>query len=199
MSTTGIDKVVLQLTSLNKLDIEVDKKRIEQLVIPDNLRNFVVQPDLSVQHVSMENLNQITTPSVWPSSASSDHPAKKLWKEFLSSPGLELEDIFCKLLLLDLYCKTNNIELLVFQGYRLPWSSHQTARLGSIIKNLDRSFYDDYRASHCYQKHDFTDNNTVPCFEYQVLIADTVGRHLHMDSATREKMSNIKSKYVNES
>jgi hypothetical protein len=80
MSNTDITHVVIQLTSIGKLDVETNPDRIAELVESDQLRNF-------------------TFNGIWPSSHSTNHPAKQLWKTWLSSPGLELQDIFCKLVL----------------------------------------------------------------------------------------------------
>ena len=92
------DFVLIQLTSIGKLDVTVNQERIAELVETDSLRNF-------------------TWNGIWPSSHSDDHVSKKLYNHWLVSPELEVEDIFCKLLLLNKLYKN----IFVLQAYDIPW------------------------------------------------------------------------------
>ena len=112
-----IKTAIVQLTCIGKLDVEVDTDRINELVKPDSLRNFVYR-------------------GIWPSSASLDHPAKQLWYRWLYSPGLELEEVFCKLVLLKSWCQTNGVELTVVQGYKLDWTVKHYNQLKKILLNM---------------------------------------------------------------
>lgn len=154
------DKVIVQLTAVGKLDVEVDDERINELVIPDTIRNF-------------------TFNGVWPSSASEEHPSKKLWAKWLFSPGLEVEDLFCKLVLLKNFCDTKNIQLFVFQGYPIPWSETQRNYLQDIIIDIDDWLYKAYPESEHYQFHDHT--NSVPCLSYQIVLARQIAQKCNID------------------
>lgn len=151
----SVDHVVLQLTSIGKLDVEVDALRKLELVDKDSIRNFVVN-------------------GVWPSSHSAEHESKRLYNQWLFSPGLETEDLFCKLLLLSDWCCTHGIPLTVLQAYDIPWTDSQRVALDTIIVNPADPLSDQYRRSVYYQHHDYTDQNTVPCVHYQIELAATV-------------------------
>jgi len=148
------DSVIIQLTSLGKLDVEVDPERVEQLVRPDTIRNFTHQ-------------------GVWPSSASLEHPSKQLWNQWLFSPSLEIEELVCKLLLIDNYCQQHHIRLQVYQGYDIPWSDTNRSTVGHIV-NTDKNLYDAYPDSEYYQYHDHS--NTVPCLLYQFELAEQIAQ-----------------------
>jgi hypothetical protein len=152
---TEIKVAIVQLTAIGKLDVEVDADRIGELVKPDSLRNFV-------HH------------GIWPSSASLDHAAKQLWNRWLYSPGLELEDIFCKLILLKSWCQTNGVELTVVQGYALKWETKQVDRLKDIITDIYLSISEEYENSPEYALR--TDDIGVPCLPYQLVIANYIAR-----------------------
>jgi hypothetical protein len=149
---SDIDHVVIQLTGLGKLDVEVNDERLAELVETDTVRNFTIK-------------------GVWPSSASQDHPAKQLWTKWLFSPGLELQDLTNKLVLLDHWCRSRNISLTVFQGYNLPWTQNQKLLLSSIVDTETEPAVPVYKKSHFYQWHDHVGQNTVPCLEYQFELA----------------------------
>lgn len=142
---------IIQITSLGKLDVEINDERFETLVKTDSLRNFTID-------------------GVWPSSVSRDHESKKLYYKWLQSPGLELDDLYVKLLLLNHWCETNNVTLLVIQAYTLPWTEEQKNNLG-FVKYIDSSLNDQYVNSEFYNLHDFSDSNGVPCVKYQIEIA----------------------------
>lgn len=149
---SSYDTAIIQLTSLGKLDVEVDSNRIAELVNTDSVRNF-------------------THKGVWPSSASDDHVSKKLYYQWLFSPNLEIEDIVCKLLLLSILCKQKNIKLYVYQGYNILWSAEQKKLLDDVITD-STSLYDEYLNSVHYQFHD--DTNTVPNMSYQFSLAKMI-------------------------
>jgi hypothetical protein len=171
-----INTVIVQLTSLGKLDVDISEypERKIELVDADSLRNFVID-------------------GVWPSSASTEHASKQHWNKWLASPRLEKEDIFCKLILLSEYCKHNNIKLYVFQGYEIYWTVAQYTTLKNIIVNIDYNLYQNYTNSEYYQLHDYSDQNSVPCVAYQCLIAETIANILEIDCTN--KLARIKSKY----
>ena len=148
------DCVIIQLTSLGKLDVEVDPERIKELVEPDTVRNFTYQ-------------------NIWPSSASLEHTSKQLWRQWLSSPGLEMEDLVCKLLLLDAYCRSRRIQLQVYQGYSIPWSDTPRFMIADIVRT-NTNLYDAYPKSDYYQYHDHS--NSVPCLLYQFELAEQIAR-----------------------
>ena len=172
-TATNIDMVIIQLSGLEKLDVEVDHLRIQSLVVPDDVRNFVIQDDQSVTKG-----NDISEGGTWPSSGSQQHESKQLWRKWLFSPKLELENIICKLLLLSDYCNQRQIKLYVFHGYALPWTEEQKLQLKNIIVNLNDDFYTDYQQSPYYKLHDFTYDNSVPCLPYMVKLATKISEFL---------------------
>jgi hypothetical protein len=140
---------VIQLTALGKLDVEVDETRTLSLVNADTVRNF-------------------TYKGVWPSSQSQEHLSKKLYMEYLYSPGLEVEDLYCKLVLLENWCNTHNVKLTVLQAYSIPWET----KPASIVN--DSALYQQYRESEYYQFHDAS--NSVPCIQYQFTVATMMSK-----------------------
>lgn len=151
-----ISTVIIQLTSLCKLDVSVDQLRQKELVETDPLRNFVID-------------------GVWPSSSSEHHPAKKAYNQWLVSPDLELQSILVKLLLLDYYCQQNQIDLYVFQGYPLSWTKDQQKILGDIL-DINYNAHDHYHASDHYQYHDHQDHNTIPNIAFQMELAEKISK-----------------------
>ena len=148
----SINQVILQLTSTGKLDVEVDLHRQTELVETDSLRNF-------------------TFKGVWPSSYSVDHKSKRLYNQWLVSPGLEAQDVFCKIMLLRDWCQSRNIEFTVLQAYDMPWTESQRSVLSAIIQNISDPLYDQYERSEFYQCHDHANQNSVPCKQYQIDLA----------------------------
>lgn len=184
-----VKTAVIQLTSLGKLDVYVDQKRIDQLVVKDPLRNFIIDENFEVK-----TLGQINTSGIWPSSGSNHHESKKQWYEWLVSPFLEKEDIYCKLILLNDYCQQRDIKLHVYQGYNINWNSQQIIELQSIIKNINSSFWSEYSQSLHYLKHD--DNQTaVPGMGYQIEIAQIIATNL--PQIIQDKLVKFKSAYDN--
>lgn len=148
----SINQVILQLTSIGKLDVEVTTQRQTELVDPDSLRNF-------------------TFKGIWPSSHSIDHQSKRLYNQWLASPGLETQDVFCKIVLLQDWCHSRRIKFTVFQGYGISWTDQQKIVLNSLISNINDPLYDQYRRSKFYEHHDYQGQNTVPCRQYQIELA----------------------------
>ena len=148
----SINQVILQLTSTGKLDVEVDAQRQTELVESDSLRNFTFQ-------------------GIWPSSYSVDHKSKRLYNQWLASPGLEAQDVFCKIMLLQDWCQSRSIEFTVLQAYDMPWTETQRSVLSSIISHMSDPLYDQYERSEHYQHHDHQGQNTVPCKQYQIDLA----------------------------
>jgi hypothetical protein len=155
LETKDVTSVIIQLTSVGKLDVEVGNERQAVLVDTDSLRNFTID-------------------NVWPSSHSTDHKSKKLYNQWLSSPGLETEDIFCKLMLINNWCAIHQIELFVLQAYVIPWTNMQFNQLKNIVVNLGDPLNLQYINSSQYACHDFLNQNTVPCLLYQIELAKYV-------------------------
>jgi hypothetical protein len=152
------DEVVVQLTSLGKLDVEVDLARELALVKSDSLRNFTIN-------------------GVWPSSHSKEHVSKSLYYEYLSSPNLEMEDLFCKLIMLANWCKTHGQRLTILQAYPIPWTDQQQAQL-EIFNSTP--LYQEYTESDWYKFHDFEHSNAVPNIHYQLDLAKTLATYLEL-------------------
>lgn len=171
---SSITHAVIQLTALGKLDVEVDQARLIELVEPDSLRNFTIQ-------------------GVWPSSASEEHESKQLWAKWLSSPGLELQSMCGKLVLLDHWCSTHNIKLTVFQGYELPWKQDQLSQLCNIFDTGTVSAVSEYQLSDFYQWHDHDNQNTVPCLEFQFALAQKISQQI--DSVLHGQVSRAQQQY----
>jgi hypothetical protein len=152
LADTTITSAIIQLTSIGKLDIEINSERQIELVDNDSLRNFTVN-------------------GIWPSSYSVDHPAKELWTKWLHSPCLEIQELFCKIMLLSNWCESHDIKLLIVQGYDIAWTSMQLDYLKDKIHNLSSPIYTTYTNSTYYQQHDHQQQNTIPCLEYQFQIA----------------------------
>jgi hypothetical protein len=185
---TGIDTAFVQLADLGKLDVEVDIDRINNLVKPDPLRNFVIDRDLQVLSDS-----QIGDWGIWPSSCSDCHESKKQWQKWLFSPALEKEDLYCKLVLLENFCKERNIKLCVYHGFYIDWNSEQRAGLQHMIRNIDDCITSAYQKSPHYQNHDHHHQNLIPCLGYQLELAQTIGKELPMD--LQQKLLKFKLAY----
>lgn len=161
LSTPDIDTVVLQLTYLNKLDVEINsQERFQTLVEPDTIRNFVWK-------------------QVWPSSSSLEHPSKQLWQTWLSSPGLELKSIYVKLKLLQFWCQQHNTKLKVYQGYDLPWNPDQINQLQDLIGNLNCSWMTEYKQQPYYDPG--TEKNNVPNLFFHLHLAKKVTTDLQLN------------------
>lgn len=145
LNDNTITDAVIQLTALGKLDVEVNFARELALVKPDTIRNFIHQ-------------------GIWPSSASQEHLSKKLWYEYLYSPGLEQQELFCKVLLLDNWCKSHDVKLTVIQGYSIPWNKLQLKYLKDIVYDLDQSIWKKYEKSIYYKVEQ---GNNVPGLGFQ--------------------------------
>ena len=160
------DSVVVQLTSMNKLDVEVDFAREAALVKSDLLRNFIFK-------------------GVWPSSHSTEHPAKAMYQSLLYSPGLDLEDVYCKLMLLSDWCGKRGIQLVVLQAYALPWTPIQLDHLVGTVLNLGEPLYTEYQESSHYRYHDHFNSNTVPCIQYHAELAGMIAGIVSRELTTR--------------
>ena len=162
LNDNTITDAVIQLTSLGKLDVEVNLVRELALVKPDTIRNFIHQ-------------------GIWPSSASQEHLSKKLWYEYLYSPKLEQQELFCKIMLIDNWCDTHNIKLTIMQGYGIPWSPEQLRELKDIVYNLEKSIYEEYEETEYFKKDNNTESNTVPGLGFQFYLANKLGALLVPD------------------
>ena len=167
------DEVVIQLTSLGKLDVEVDLVRELALVKSDSLRNF-------------------TLDGIWPSSHSREHQAKALYYDYLSSPRLEMEDLFCKLVMLSNWCKTHGQRLTILQAYPITWTKQQRPHV-DIFNSVP--LYQAYTESELYRLHDFENSNAVPNIHYQIQLAKTLAKHLGLH--VTDKIEKIEKYYKN--
>lgn len=147
------DHVICQLTSLGKLDVELNDNNLI-LKNKDSLRNF-------------------TYKEYWPSSHSNEHKVKKDYYNFLYSPKLEQQDLIYKLLLLQEKCKQTGTKLHIIQGYYIKWNNKLIDSL-----DLDKSFniHDMYKNSKFYDEHDYTNYNTVPNQKFQVHLAKYIAK-----------------------
>jgi len=147
------DHVICQLTSLGKLDIELNDNNLI-LKNKDSLRNF-------------------THKGYWPSSHSTEHKVKKDYYNFLYSPKLEQQDLIYKLLLLQEKCRQAGTKLHILQGYEIEWHNKLTDSL-----DFDKSFNinDIYKNSKFYDEHDYTNYNTVPNQKFQVHLAKHIAK-----------------------
>jgi hypothetical protein len=164
-----IKHAVIQLTALGKLDVEIDQARQKELVEPDSIRNFAVD-------------------GVWPSSASTDHASKALWRQWLFSPGLEQQDLVVKLTLLHHWCQQQGIKLTVIQGYDLHWKP--TDPVHDLITNSNWDIMSDYKSTKWYQSPSKLD---VPVIEYQWELAVQLINLALPDHA--ESLQNLHKRY----
>jgi hypothetical protein len=171
----GITDVVLQLTGIGKLDVEINQDRITHLVNSDPIRNFTHQ-------------------NIWPSSNSLHHKSKQFWYKWLYSPGLERQDLCYKLILLDNWCCTHNVNLIVVQGYNIEWLEQQKNLLTNIIVNINDNINQMYHQSTMYQYHNHNNNNTVPCIEFQIDLAEYFLSYLKIDQT--KKISKLREFYL---
>lgn len=168
------DIVILQLTSTGKLDVDINRdEQLSELVEKDSIRNFVYN-------------------NVWPSSHSKDHESKKLYYQWLASPRLEIQDLWCKLIMLKDYCSRLGCELFVTQGYNINWSAEQKQSLSTIVDNIDNSLYDQYKNSNFYQTHDYENQNMVPCLHYQLELAIQLANKFQLHGI--QKLKHLESK-----
>lgn len=165
-----IKHAIIQLTALGKLDVEVDVARELALVKSDSKRNFVID-------------------GVWPSSTSVEHPAKAAWRELLFSPRLEQQDLEVKLTLLQAWCKTNGVKLLIVQGYEMHWHNQDT--MSQLIDRIDWNIMSDYQQTNWYladAEHD------VPVIEYQFELAVDLAKRI-LPSIT-DKLQQVYQRYL---
>lgn len=148
--TNPVDTVIVQLTSLGKLDVEVNPERLAELVEPDTLRNF-------------------TFKGIWPSSVSEEHPAKQLWQKWLYSPTLELQDIRIKLSLLKYFFNSKSIDFFVFLGYNII-PEYMLQSFNGLLTMPEFIIYNDYMQSEFFET-DNAHNVHVPNIKYQIELA----------------------------
>lgn len=150
MNNDEVSHVICQLTSLAKLDVEVDEQRHKEMVEPDPLRNFIHD-------------------GVWPSSVSKLHPAKQSYYKYLYSKNIELDNTLIKMYTLQKMCDDRKIKLLFLQGYPVDWP--ETNILGNLNMDLNYIIETHYHQSQYYRLHDHENENTVPCTEFQKHLA----------------------------
>jgi hypothetical protein len=173
-----LDAVVIQLTSLGKLDVVVDPVRRVALVEPDPSRNF-------------------TFGDLWPSSLSDHHISKKHYYQYLFSPYLEQKDMLCKLALLKVFCDTHNIDLLIFQGYAIDWH-HELVHMANTI--IDQGFgvaADIYHRSAWFAYDQGQWESLGPVTGFQIGLAAKIDQKLDLGFADRliDLQSNFDKKF----
>lgn len=144
-----VETIILQLTNIGKLDVEINEDRIRELVNKDTLRNF-------------------THRGIWPSSHSREHESKRLWHKWLYSPTLEIRDLKVKIKLFDTYCRSNSINLVILQGYEIPWELCPEIDITGLLQNPNDILYNQYLSSERYQYHDHAGKNSVPELGWQL-------------------------------
>lgn len=175
LKNNDVGQVIIQLTNLNKLDVEIkNNKREQDLVVRDSLRNF-------------------TWHGVWPSSCSQEHLSKKLYNEYLYSPELLSKELAIKIVMMNFWCQKHGIKLHVYQGYAIPWTASDLELVGNIIKNIDSPWDQEYKKSSTYQNHDHTNSNSVPCTEYAFILAEQIAKALNLDY---KKINELSTLYV---
>lgn len=157
----NIDIVILQLTNINKLDVQLDDQRFNNLVKTDSLRNFIWK-------------------DIWPSSVSQEHVSKQLYYEHLYSPELLTKELAVKCKLLESWCQQHNVKLYIYQGYAIPWSQTDLKIVKDLIQNLQLTWSDEYLQSQFYKLHNFELQNSVPCIEYFFYRAQDLAKNLNL-------------------
>ncbi len=144
--------VICQLTNQGKLDVELNNKN-KTLMQNDSLRNYSFQD------------------KYWPSSISDEHDAKKMYYDYLYSPGIEEKDLIIKILYLQDLCEKKDINLFIFQGADIEWKD-------PLHKNINKfenfNMLDDYKNSIHYKHHDHTSNRITPNKLYQIDFAKKI-------------------------
>lgn len=148
------DHAVCQLTSTEKLDVELTSETRQSLVTEDSIRNF-------------------TYKNYWPSSASREHESKKLYYEYLHSPTIEQSDIIYKWLLLKKLCEEKSIKLHTVFGYSIDWINKH---YNLIEADHGYNIWHDYTQGPYYAMHDHSlgEKNTVPNKHFQIHLAKKI-------------------------
>lgn len=161
LENPDITDVILQLTSVGKLDIDVTEDR-EIMVTNDSLRNF-------------------TYKGIWPSSHSLEHESKRLWKQYLWSPGLEIKELCAKIIMFSDWCQANNKNFLCYQAYHINWTEQHKKYLNNRIRNLNQPWDTVYKQSEFYAQHDYSGGNTVPAWGYHLELSKIVAGDLGLN------------------
>jgi hypothetical protein len=155
--------VICQLTSTGKLDVELNEKN-KAIMEQDTERNYAFG-------------------KYWPSSYSKEHVSKRMYYDYLYSPGIEEKDLIIKILYLQNLCDKKNIKLCVFQGIKIEWSDPLHHRL-QIWDNFNMA--DDYKTSEFYQHHEISQPSIRPNKHYQIFFAKKINdKFLKQDIAER--------------
>ena len=155
------DNVICQLSNHGKLDIELNENNTV-LMQKDPIRNFSFQ-------------------GYWPSSMSNDSDAKKIFYKYLYSPTLEQQDTILKLLHLQQLCRNTHTKFFVVQGYKINWCPKLLDLVAKLNYNKQFVIYDDYVNHETYAHHDHSNNNTVPCVQYQTVLAKYINDNFLKD------------------
>tara|TARA_Y100000385_G_scaffold170058_1_gene176098 strand:+ start:184 stop:867 length:684 start_codon:yes stop_codon:yes gene_type:complete len=145
--------VICQLTQLGKLDVELNDKN-RSLMENDSLRNY-----------SFGNY--------WPSSFSTDHIAKKMFYDYLYSPGIEEQDLIIKILYLQELCRKKKIKLCIFQGTRIEWKDPLHKKL---LLWKDFIMIENYEKHETYKFHDRPSPIITPNKFYQIYFAKKINQ-----------------------
>ena len=161
--------VICQLTNQGKVDVELNVKN-KKLMQNDPIRNFKFLD------------------KYWPSSTSKNHEAKKLYYDYLYSPGIEEKDLIIKLLYLQKLCKEAKTNLFIFQATAINWKDPLHKKI-NIMKNFN--MLDDYKDSTYYKHHDHNDKRDKPNKFYQVHFAEKINS-LFLKQKINEKLKKLK-------
>tara|TARA_B100000683_G_C12393704_1_gene516625 strand:+ start:86 stop:763 length:678 start_codon:yes stop_codon:yes gene_type:complete len=137
--------VICQLTNQKKLDVELNDNN-KVLMQQDSSRNYTFQ-------------------NYWPSSISTDHESKKMYYDYLYSPGIEEKDLIIKLLYLQELCIKQSIKLFIFEGMKIKWKDPLHKKI-KIYK--DFVMLEDYKKSVHYAHNEKT---VTPNKFYQIEFA----------------------------
>lgn len=141
--------VVCQLTNQGKLDVELNEKN-KSLMQNDSLRNYSFQD------------------KYWPSSSSDESDVKKMYYDYLYSPGIEEKDLIIKTLYLQDICEKKGIDLFIFQGTDIKWKDPLHKKINKLE---DFNVLDDYENSIHYKHHNHTNRRVTPNKFYQIHLA----------------------------
>jgi len=152
-------QAVCQLTSTEKLDVEVNNDSRKDLVAKDPIRNF-------------------THKGYWPSSVSQHHDSKKMFYEYLYSPTLEQQDTVFKWMLLQKLCAEKGIKLHTILGYKINWMEGVQKDL--IATDHNWNIYDYYTNGEYWKLHDHSlgEKNTVPNKYFQIHLAKKINNEM---------------------
>lgn len=176
------DVVICQLSGLGKLDVYVaDQEKYAELVEKDTTRNFTVTAQGKIRKDKK---------GIWPSSYSTEHPAKKLWASKLHDDAYECFTIGVMVNALYALCKHRNIKLVVIQGYEIDW--RVTNNIDPSFKltcPIDSAIINSWYETWCIENQ--LTREEVPGQEFQFILAEYLMTKLGL-STVSDKLKKIK-------